>query len=327
MEPVAGYTSEQQRAIAQVKQEVGQIITLRAVFGKQQSYCDLVPPLGLLSGKLIGVQELSPEDERKAKRAVTKHTTRRVTDGMTLNLANEVDATDWQWLKACPEIAGSLDESQMSPQALFYVENMVKEVSDRVSLRKIKAEAVALVYNLSSVERKQLIRQLGQSVDDWREDDIIDFITDKAETHPQQVLDKYRNDDFKLYAFVFQLVDRGVFKRRDGIFYYGEIYIGRDETSILAWIKNPANQDIVQNLYLDVNPLPKTREQRHLESGFNPIADIEKQRAELEAQALADAAGLSDASQFAGSTPPPSFTPLVENPEGNAQTPPANKKK
>jgi hypothetical protein len=277
-------TLTEQEITNKTQQALGQIITLRSVFGKLQGPLAICPVRDPMTGGLQGVANLTEEQRRNAVRVVDEGTTRKITDGMTLNLSSEMDRIDWEWMQHSPAIAINLLKAAQSPRAFFYVENLVRETDERVTKRKSRMEAMSLVLGLSFTDRKQLARVLGQLVDAWESRDLEDYLTELAETDPEKVLNAYRDGNFKTRVFFYQLLDKGEFSRRDGAYYFGDVILGTSDSQVLAWLVTPSNSDIVEALYMKLNPIRDVAA-TVLNTYPDPIARLEaKQQEQLREQ-------------------------------------------
>jgi hypothetical protein len=233
----------------------GEKITLRAVWGKQQGPLRLCPAKDALTGQLLGVKFLKESEKADSPRVVTAETERILTDDMTLSGDNPVDLIDWDWIQETREVSPDFATAQSEPGALFYVDQPDKEIDDRITKREVAADAMDIVRKTNSVEREELCRMLGQNVEHWRDKDIKDYLYGIVEENPKKVIDASDDPNRKTKMFLYKLLDKKIItKDADGIYKYGSIIMGLNETSAIVWINDSKNKELVSKFYRELNP-------------------------------------------------------------------------
>lgn len=231
-------------------------MTLRAVYGKQQGSLFIQPVTDSRTGRLVGVKNLSEEEKRNATRVVEASTTRKIQDGVVVDLSNEIDSIDWNWIKHSPAIAMSFADAQSSPNALFYVEDLDAETEKKISKKDLVYKAMTHVKESSAHKKLQASRLLGQDATHFSPLQIDDFLTSIAFENPEKIIKVYEDKNSKTRLFYYQLLDsKLITKERGGIIKYEEITLGINEEQALEWLKTPENRDIVQQLTQTLNPM------------------------------------------------------------------------
>jgi hypothetical protein len=231
-------------------------LTLRAVWGKQQGKLILCPPRDAITQKMRGVNTFSPEEARLQKRVVTEDTTREIKDGLVINLEDDVDKVDWEWIKECKEVELNLEGAQQSHSALFYVEDLDREVIERVQLDDLRFEAKKLIKDSSDFRKSEVTQLLGRDSKYMRPIDIADFLNDLSSRKPQLVIDTYEDEDYKLKLFLMSLIDaKVIYKDNNGFYKYESVVLGVNKAAAIHWLKDANNQSMVRQFQKILNPI------------------------------------------------------------------------
>jgi hypothetical protein len=229
--------------------------TLKAVYGKQQGTLLLSPVRDRITGRLKGVKELSEEERRKERRPVTAGTQRKISDGLTIDLNNEIDQVDWDWIKYCDEIVPSFEDAQNNPKALFYIDQPDMELEKRLERNSRRFEAEKYIRESTPEQREEIARYLGQNISYMRPQEILDWLLSRLDTKngPADVMKSKTDPKFKTRLFLYKLMDIGKVKKNvSGMFYYGEIVLGLTADAAVNWLDDPNNRDIVGKLYIEL---------------------------------------------------------------------------
>lgn len=230
-------------------------ITLKAKWGKQQGKLILYPVQDRYTGELKGIEPYTEEEKRKLKRVVTQETNRTISDGMIINLNNETDKVDWEWMKQCLEIAGDYDACYNEPRALFYVENLDQDMDKRISVSELKFNAMSYVKQSSEAERSERCRLMGQDVRYFKSKEIYDWLMQQAESNPLKVIASYEDESAKTKLFLYRLLDHNIISKDiNGMIKYGNIVLGVNEEGAVRWIQDPANRDLIVVFQQQLNP-------------------------------------------------------------------------
>ncbi len=230
-------------------------LVLRAVWGKQQGKLILCPARDAITQKMRGVKTFSPEEARLQIRVVTEDTTREITDGLIIKLKDEVDMVDWEWIKECKEVAINMEEAQQSHSALFYVEDLDREVIERVKLDDLRFEAKRLIKASSDFRKSEIVKLLGREPKYMRPIDIADFLNDLSYKKPTLVTSTYNDEDYKIKLFIYSLLDlKIIHKDNNGFYKYENVILGVNEAATIHWLKDDANKTMVHQFHQILNP-------------------------------------------------------------------------
>jgi hypothetical protein len=226
------------------------IIILKAYYGRQQGPLSLNPVKDLNTGKFRGVKLLSEQKKLDAIKVIDGNTTRRISDGLTLDLSDPVDALDWDWIKENKEIVASEQEANDNPQALFYVYHPDKEIDVALEKFDLNYEATKLVKESTPEERRDLCRYLGMNVDGFRDKDILEYLAGRVKSSPKTILKAAEDPNYKEKLFLQQLLDAALFKKdSNGIIKYGDIIVGLNKDAAIVWLNDSRNRELVGKLY------------------------------------------------------------------------------
>lgn len=227
-------------------------IILKARYGKTQGPLILCPVIDPVTGQMRGVKALSDEDKKKELRVVDQSTSRKITDGIEINYDNVVDRIDWEWIVYNKEISSSRKECWQGETSLFFVEDYAGEQKQKVSDRELKLEAQNLIMNLSDDRRNEVTRLFGVPAHQMEPFEVKEFLYEKAEKFPKLVIDRVKDEKAKEKLFVMELTDAGIIKQdaETKVFLYGDLKLGSSFESLISWVRDQENQDLVREMQL-----------------------------------------------------------------------------
>ncbi len=222
------------------------LITLRAVYGKQQGSVKIRPVFDTSIGRLFTGQEMMTDDEkRKAKLVIDENTTYTLSDGVVLNLSQEAMAIHWKWMQRHPYIAESFDAAQSLPLALFYVEDIEKEMDKKATKRDQIYQALKEVKESSEVKKAEIMRLLGQKSAHFTPRQVVDYLEDLAMNKPERILEAYSDKRYKERLLLYKLMDQKVINYENKVYKYEGNSIGLTEDQAIDFLSDPRNADIV----------------------------------------------------------------------------------
>jgi hypothetical protein len=232
------------------------IIEFKAAWGKQQGALTIYPARDSM-GRYPNVEELSEEEKRNSSWYVTPDTKVKITNGFTLNLANERDREILaRVINSCEDVAESFEDSQMKPTAVYYIHSESKEMKVRVEGAKWEYKAKKIIFeDASESEKAELCRLLGFRATDMKPTEIEDFLLSIAKTTPKLVVDTFSSDNKKIRSFLFKALDKGTISiRENGLYEYNGVTLGISEESVLAFLQDKSNQALVVQIKNEVFP-------------------------------------------------------------------------
>lgn len=232
-----------------------QKIVLRSVYGKQQGKLKIQPARSMATQRLLGVELLSATERLQRPYVVDEETIIEIKDGDEFDLGNAKDAIDWQWIQHVPAIALSYEDSQMSEDALFYVLNEEKEISKRLNKKKLEHQAMSLVLNEGSKSKwYDYARLLGNRMDGLPPVAVEEYLLSVASQDPEKLIKTIEDKLAKTRLFFYNLRDKQLISRQDGLWKYGDIVLGMSEEHVLEYLRTVANEPVVELLQADLYP-------------------------------------------------------------------------
>lgn len=92
--------------------------------------------------------------------------------------------------------------------------------------------------------------------------DAQDFLYQRAESRPEEILELYESSDTALKLMLIDGKERGCIRKKDGLFMYGETILGATDDAVMLFFKTPSNKRIVDMLKYEVYPeyAPKVKD-------------------------------------------------------------------
>jgi hypothetical protein len=210
-----------------------------------------------------GVERLSEEQKKERDYYVVVgettsdrvHLNTKITlkDGLIFDLNNPVDRVNWDWVKACPQVAMSFAEAQSS-KALFYVHIEGRESEMRTRTVEKRHEAVKLVLEDPTTNYVNRALLLNMDMEGEQPSVIKDFLLETAEKTPEKIFRIYRDKAMKIHLLYLKGKKMGLVKTdpRDNVVTYGTTILGISDDSAIAYLQS--NEDILMLLEREVNP-------------------------------------------------------------------------
>lgn len=205
----------------------------------------------------------------------------KITSGKTYNLDNIYDKAEWEAIENCPLIAKSrnerdangnliIDGPRSTPQkparngvAELYIDRPGLEVARRVSRKKLVYKAESYIYDDPRGADGQLnmARILGKDMRNQPNADVIDFLLRVAEKDPQKIINLYTGDDISYRLLFIDAKEKRVIYIKNKLYIYGDnIGLGATDDAVIAWMKDPRNQKVVELIKKDTYPEYYTKE-------------------------------------------------------------------
>lgn len=198
-----------------------------------------------------------------------------IVSGKTYNLNNLDDAAEWEAIKNCPLIAKSRDERDSngnliidgakwqsdklnySGVAELYVDRPGLDVQRRVSQKQLVHKACTFIYDDPRGVDGQLnmARILGKDMRNQPTADVIDYLIRVAEKDPKKIINLYTGDDISLRLTFIEAKEKKVIYIKNKVYLYGDnIVLGATDDAVIAWMKEPRNQKVLELIKKDTYP-------------------------------------------------------------------------
>lgn len=198
-----------------------------------------------------------------------------ITSGKTYNLNDINDAAEWEAIKNCPLIAKSRDERDSdgnlvidgaisTPKkparngvAELYIDRPGLDVQRRVSQKQLIHKACTFIYDdpRGSDGQLNMARILGKDMRNQPTADVIDFLIRVAEKDPKKIINLYTGDDISLRLTFIEAKEKKVIYIKNKLYLYGDnIVLGATDDAVIAWMKEPRNQKVLELIKKDTYP-------------------------------------------------------------------------
>lgn len=143
-----------------------------------------------------------------------------------LNLESPSDYLKYKILVASEKCAQSVDE--ISPESLFYLEDIENTTEKLSSKADLKLEATELFAKFSAEDRKKLLKIYGENPTGNTDKFIKGMLFDKLESNPKQFIEIASKSKERIFleAFIFDLISKGVLRERAGVYFDKDINKG-----------------------------------------------------------------------------------------------------
>lgn len=187
--------------------------------------------------------------------------------GMKFDLTNIYEKAVWDCIKHCKLIAKSrdakdangnyiIDGSPSAPNkpgrngvAELYIDRPGLETARSVSRKQLIHKACTYVYDDPRGIDGQLNMALilGKDMSNQPAADVIDFLIRIAEKEPNKIIDLYTGGDINLRLLFINAKKKHVIYVKNKIYLYGDsIVLGATDDAVLAWMKDPKNQKVLE---------------------------------------------------------------------------------
>lgn len=198
-----------------------------------------------------------------------------ITSGRTYNLNDLYDKAEWEAIEHCPLIAKSRDErdangnliidgAKSTPNkpsrngvAELYIDRPGLDTQRRISHKQLIHKASTFIYDDPRGADGQLniARILGKDMRNQPTADVIDFLIRVAEKDPNKIINLYTGDDISLRLTFIDAKDKRVIYIKNKVYLYGDnVVLGATDDAVIAWMKDPKNQKVLELIKKDTYP-------------------------------------------------------------------------
>ena len=198
-----------------------------------------------------------------------------IVSGRTYNLNDPYDKAEWEAIENCPLIAKSRDERDSNGNLLIdgakstpskparngvaelYIDRPGLDTQRRVSHKQLIHKAESFIYDDPRGADGQLnmARILGKDMRNQPTADVIDFLIRVAEKDPKKIIDLYTGDDISLRLTFIEAKEKHVIYIKNKLYLYGDnIVLGANDDAVIAWMKDPRNQKVLELIKKDTYP-------------------------------------------------------------------------
>lgn len=263
------------------------VITLRSVYDKADikymimpcknkygQYPSCIKRVNSQGDMIMSEQEKNDFSEGKAAFFPEDHMF-TVVSGKTYHLDDIWENAEWEAIKNCPLIAKSRDERDANGNlvidgtkttrkhsgrygvAELYIDRPGLDTQRRVSRKKLIYKAESFIYDDPHGAEGQLnmARILGKDMKNQPQADVIDFLIRVAEKDPNKIINLYTGDDISLRLTFIEAKEKKVIYIKNKLYLYGDnIVLGATDDAVIAWMKDPKNQKVLELIKKDTYP-------------------------------------------------------------------------
>jgi len=185
-------------------------------------------------------------------------------DGKTFDLNDPYEAAQWDAIKYSRRIAKARDEKDefgnlvidgnavRYGNAEFYVEIPGLEAKAISSKKRKIHEAESYVYNDTYEGLYTKARVLGMMVKGLSHSEVEQELIKRAQIKPEQVKDLYEGKETYFRILFVDALDKNVIRKRDNLFYYGDLLLGSNEDTVINYMRNPETKTIMDTIRAEV---------------------------------------------------------------------------
>lgn len=198
-----------------------------------------------------------------------------IQSGKTYHLDDLWEKAEWEAIQNCPLIAKSRDARDASgnliidgpistPQhptrngvAELYVDKPGLDTQRRVSRKQLVHKAESFIYDDPRGVDGQLnmARILGKDMRNQPAADVLDYLIRIAEKEPQKIIDLYTGNDVSLRLLFIDAKEKKVIYIKNKVYLYGDnIVLGATDDAVIAWMKDPKNQKVLELIKRETYP-------------------------------------------------------------------------
>ena len=263
------------------------IITLRSVYDKANikyfiqpcknkygQYPSCIKRVNSQGDMIMSEKERNDYSEGRAVFCPENHLF-TIVSGRTYNLNDPYDKAEWEAIENCPLIAKSRDERDSNGNLLIdgakstpskparngvaelYIDRPGLDTQRRVSHKQLIHKAESFIYDDPRGADGQLnmARILGKDMRNQPTADVIDLLTRVAEKDPKKIINLYTGDDISLRLTFIEAKEKHVIYIKNKLYLYGDnIVLGATDDAVIAWMKDPRNQKVLELIKKDTYP-------------------------------------------------------------------------
>lgn len=180
--------------------------------------------------------------------------------GKTFNLDDPYENNLWLCIKDNPIIAPDRDAKDSRGNLLidgtrerygradFYVEKEGEISQKRVSRIQLVTKAFVFIEQDTASGRLTKCKLLGKTIRNCPDTDIQDYLYQRAEKNPNEIIELYTGSDQALKLLLIDAKDKRVITNQSGIWMFSETMLGATDEAIILFLKNPDNNNVYESI-------------------------------------------------------------------------------
>ena len=201
-------------------------------------------------------------------------------DGTTFNLNDPYQAIEWQAIENCfliapsrfakdtngnylidgtPDVVSNSNYGAKSRygRAELYVERPGLEAQQKVTRAKLELQATNYIYQYGYEDWLTFAKVLGRNMENQPVPDVEYFLISVAKKTPEKIIEICSGGDLANRVLFITAKERGVIRKRNGMYIYGEdgdLILGASEDAVIDWMKQPKNRKTLELIRKDAYP-------------------------------------------------------------------------
>ena len=201
-------------------------------------------------------------------------------DGTTFNLNDPYQAVEWQAIENCfliapsrfakdangnylidgtPDVVSNSNYGARSRygRAELYVERPGLEAQQKVTRAKLELQATNYIYQYGYEDWLTFAKVLGRNMENQPVPDVEYFLISVAKKTPEKIIEICSGGDLANRVLFITAKERGVIRKRNGMYIYGEdgdLILGASEEAVIDWMKQPKNRKTLELIRKDAYP-------------------------------------------------------------------------
>ena len=201
-------------------------------------------------------------------------------DGTTFNLNDPYQAVEWQAIENCfliapsrfakdangnylidgtPDIVSNSNYGARSRygRAELYVERPGLEAQQKVTRARLELQATNYIYQYGYEDWLTFAKVLGRNMENQPVPDVEYFLISVAKKTPEKIIEICSGGDLANRVLFIAAKERGVIRKKNGMYIYGEdgdLILGASEEAVIDWMKQPKNKKTLELIRKDAYP-------------------------------------------------------------------------
>ena len=165
------------------------------------------------------------------------------TNDLILHTDDAFDELRYLFLKSHKRVCANMSENKAS--ADYVLINKETEATEVNKKNKLKRDAVKEFDKMSPNEMRKCLRLFGYRTEDTSNDVVEQTLYNLVEKDPEKFFSKWVDNDTKVTEFLIaDAVAKNVMRKNKNVYRYGTDIIGNSTEDAIAYLDNPANQDL-----------------------------------------------------------------------------------
>jgi hypothetical protein len=167
---------------------------------------------------------------------------------VVLNLQNPDHKIFYYVCLGSKDFANSLNEMDKFPKAKYVLYDAEQDAK-KENLKVInKKKAYKHYTSMTGKEMRDVLRLMGKQAENISDTLADNKVSEIVEKEPEEFLRIVSLPDFKARVFLKNLIQNNIVRTNQGHHFFGDIAMGHDEDTTLAFLKDAKNQETVMSL-------------------------------------------------------------------------------